>query len=123
MDAADLELATRFRTALAEAARTGDWAPVYPCLTPDVEWVTPKRTLTGIDQLEHDRTWGTPPEHLDLEFEVADWVDLGAGRAAVEVREIYRVKGSGDLAYQLELHIEIAIRDGRICRYELRRIG
>ena len=123
MDAQALELATRFGTALEAAARTGDWAAVYPCLAPDVEWVTPKRTLTGIDEVEHDLTWASPRERLDREFQVGDWEDRGEGRAAIEVREIYRMKDSGDFAYQRDLHIEITIRAGKIARYEIRPVG
>jgi hypothetical protein len=123
METPDHELAMRFRTALEGAAKTGDWTAVYPCLAPDVEWITPKRTLTGIGQLEHDRIWGTPPEHLDLEFLADEWEDLGEGRAALDVRQIYRVKGSGDVAYRRRLRIEITIRDGRISRYEIRTVG
>ena len=123
MEPDDLELVTRFRVALEQAATTGDWTDVYPCLAADVEWVTPKRTLTGIDEVERDLIWGTPPEHLDQEFQVGDWAGLGEGRAAVEVRRIYRVKGTGDFAYQRDLRIEITIRDGKIGRYEIRPVG
>ena len=123
MDAGEIEIANRFRAALEGAAKTGDWDPVYPCLTPDVEWVTPKRTLTGIDQVEHDLIWGQPPEHLDLEFQSGEWLDLGEGRAGLDVVQIFRVKGSGDFAYQRQLRVEIAIRDGKIGRYEIRTVG
>jgi hypothetical protein len=123
MDARELELAHRFRIALEGAAKTGDWAQVYPCLATDVEWVTPKRTLAGIDEVEHDLTWGTPPEHLDQEFQTGDWVDLGPGCARLDVLQIYRVKGSGDFAYQRELRIEITMSEGKIGRYEIRTVG
>jgi hypothetical protein len=123
VDAAELEIADRFRAALEGAAKTGDWDPVYPYLAPDVEWVTPKRTLTGIDQVEHDLIWGRPPEHLDLEFETGEWTDLVEGRAGLDVLQIFRVKGSGDFAYQRQLRVEIAIRDGKIGRYEIRTVG
>jgi len=120
MSPGDLEIAQHFGTALEGAARTGDWTAVYPLLAADIEWVTPRRTLSGIAELEHDRIWGYPPEHLDLEFEVGDWADLGGGRAAIDVRQIYRMKGSGDFAYQRDLHIEVLIRGGKISRYEIR---
>jgi ketosteroid isomerase-like protein len=123
MGAGELELAARFRLALEEAAKTGDWTGVYPLLAPDVEWITPKRTLTGIDEVEHDLIWGSPPELLDLEFEVGDWVELGEGRLAVGVHEIYRMKGSGDFAYERDRRIEITIREGTIIRYEMRIVG
>jgi hypothetical protein len=120
MSADDLQIARQFGSALEGAAKTGDWTAVYPLLAADVEWVTPKRTLTGIDELEHDRIWGDPPEHLDLDFEVGDWVDLGDGRAAIDVRQVYRMKDSGDFAYQRDLHIEVVIRGSAIARYEIR---
>jgi ketosteroid isomerase-like protein len=123
MDAETLDLATRFGTALETASRTGDWTAVYPCLAPDVEWVTPMRTLTGIDEVEHDLTWAWPRERLDREYQVGDWEDRGEGRAAIEVREIYRMRDSGDFAYQRDLRIEITIRAGKIARYEIRPVG
>ena len=123
MGSAELELGRRFRLALEDAAKTGDWKGVYPCLAPDIEWITPKRTLTGIDEVEHDLIWGSPPELLDLEFEVGDWVELGEGRLALRVHEIYRMKGSGDFAYERDRRIEIAIREGQISRYEMRIVG
>jgi ketosteroid isomerase-like protein len=123
MSSGELALAGRFRLALEEAAKTGDWTGVYPCLAPDVEWITPKRTLTGIEEVEHDLIWGTPPELLDLEFEVGDWVELGEGRLALRVHEIYRMKGSGDFAYERDRRIEITIREGQISRYEMRIVG
>jgi ketosteroid isomerase-like protein len=123
MNADELQIAMRFAAALEAAAKTGDWTAVYPCLAHDVEWVTPKRTLTGIDQVEHDLTWASPPKHLDREFEVGEWIEHAPGVAAVEVRETYLVKESGDFAYRRDLRIEIAIREGRIARYEIRPIG
>jgi hypothetical protein len=83
----------------------------------------PQRTLIGIDEVEHDRIWGTPPEHLDLQFEVTDVVELGGGLTRLDVHQIYRLKGSGDFAYERDLRIEIAVRDDKISRYEIRRVG
>jgi len=123
MQADELALATRFRLALEHAAKTGDWTLVYPCLAADVEWITPKRTLTGIDAVKHDLSWGSPPEHLDLEFQVGDWVDLGEGHFALDVHETYRMKGSGDVAYLRERRIDITIRDAMISRYEMKIVG
>jgi ketosteroid isomerase-like protein len=117
------EVADRFQIALERAATTGDWTTVYPCLAADVTWITPQRSLTGIEQVEHDLTWASPPEHLDLEFEVGEWTDLGDGRATVEVHETYRVKDSGDFAYERKRRIEVTIRDGEISRYEMKFVG
>jgi hypothetical protein len=123
MDADELAVATQFRIALEQAAKTGNWTLVYPCLAPDVEWITPQRTLIGIDKVERDLTWGVPPENLDVEFQIGDWVDLDAGHAAVHVHETYRMKRSGDFAYERERRIEITIRDGKISRYEMKIVG
>lgn len=123
MTDSEVEIAGRFGRALEHAAKTGDWSLVYPCLTPDVEWVTPKRTLKGVDEVEHELIWGSPPQHLELEFQVGDWVDLGEGRVAVDVHQIYRMKASGDFAYQRDRRIRVTVRDGRIGRYEMEIIA
>jgi len=123
MDPDELDIANRFRAALEIAGRTGDWTGVYPCLADDIEWITPMRTLTGIDEVENDLIWGSPPDHLDVEFDVGEWTDLGEGRAGVRVHQVYRVKNTGDFAYERDLQIEIAIREAKIGRYEIRSVG
>jgi len=100
MGADDLEIARQFRIALEAAAKSGDREAVYPFLGANVEWVTPKRTLHGIDEVREELIWGSPPENLDLEFEEGEWVDLGDGRVVSDVHEVYRVKGTGDFAYE-----------------------
>jgi ketosteroid isomerase-like protein len=123
MGADDLELAKRFLSALATAARTGDREPIYPLLAADVDWITPKRDLHGIDEA-HDRlTWISPPEHLEIEFSDPNLTDLGDGRVVSEVHEVYRVKGTGDFAYARDRRIDLTIRDGKIARYEMRIVG
>jgi ketosteroid isomerase-like protein len=119
----DMEIARQFARALEEAARTGDRAGVYPLLADDVEWVTPKRTLRGLEALEKEMIWGSPPEKLDLEFEVSDWADRGEGRIVADVHQVYRWKGTGEIAYERERHIELTIRDGKVSRYEMRIVG
>jgi ketosteroid isomerase-like protein len=123
VSADDLELARRFLTALEAAAVTGVREPVYPFLAPEVEWVMPKRTLSGIEEIRRDLIWGLPPEKLDIEFEVTEMTDLGGGRIESDVHEIYRMKGTGDLAYTRNRRIELTIRDGAIVRYEMRIVG
>jgi hypothetical protein len=120
MGADEIEIARRLQTVLVAAAKTGNREGVYPFLAPDVEWVTPKRTLQGIEQVRDELIWGSPPHNLDLEFEVGEWVDLGGGRVASEVHETYRLKGSGDFAYERNRRIELTIRNGKISRYEMR---
>jgi len=123
MGADDLEIARRFRIALEAAAKSGDREALYPFLAADVEWVTPKRTLHGLDEVKEELIWGSPPENLDPEFEVGEWVELGDGRVVSDVHETYRVKATGDFAYERQRQIELTIRDGQISRYEMRIVG
>ncbi len=119
MGAQDVEVAKRFRGALETAIRTNDREAVYALLAPDVEWVTPKRTLHGIDEMRREWTWGSSPESFDYEFEEGDWVDDGDGRLACDVREIYRLKESGDFAYARPHRVQLTIQGGKITRYEM----
>ena len=100
MGANDLEVAGRFRTALEAAAKSGDREAIYAFLAADVEWVTPKRTLRGIDEVREELIWGSPDENLDLEFEEGEGVELGDGRVVSDVHQVYRVKATGDFAYE-----------------------
>src|SRR6476659_8109844 len=112
MRAEDVEVAGAFLAALEEAAKSGDREAVYPLLAPDLEWVTPKRTLRGIDEIREELTWGSPPEKLDLEFQAGDWVDLGERGVACDVHEIYRWKETSEVSYERDRRIELTIRDG-----------
>lgn len=123
MGSADAETARRFLSALEIAARSGDWNAVYPLLAADVEWVMPKRTLVGIEAVRNDLTWASPPEQLEVAFEIGEFEDLGGGRMAVEVSEVYRMKGTGDFAYHRMRRIELAVGDEKVCRYEMRIVG
>jgi ketosteroid isomerase-like protein len=123
MSAGDLELARQFLDLLAAAARTGDRDAVYPLLAPDVEWLTPKRDVHGIDEARDALTWIRPPDNLDVEFDEPSLTDLGDGRIVSDVHETYRVKGTGDYAYGCERRIDLTIRDGKIARYEMRIVG
>ena len=119
----DIEVAERFREALEAAVRSGDLEPVYPLLAPDVEWVTPQRTLRGIDEVKAQLTWIKPRETFDFEFSEEEWVDYGEGRLACRVHEVYRLKDSGEFAYERDRRVEVGIRDGKIGRYEMRIVG
>lgn len=123
MAADDVEVAESFRTALEAAVSSGDLEPVYPLLAPDVEWVTPQRTLHGIDEVKTQLTWIKPRETFDFEFREEEWLDHGEGRLACRVHEVYRLKDTGELAYKRDRHVELVIRDGRISRYEMRVVG
>jgi hypothetical protein len=122
MSADDLELARRFLSVLATVANTGERELLYPFLADDVEWVTPRRDLAGIDEVREELTWITAPEHFDLEFEATRMNDLG-GRIVTDVHELYRIKATGEVAHTRDRQIELTIRDGKVARYEMRIVG
>lgn len=119
MAAGDVEVAEQFRVALETAVRTGDREAVYTLKAPDVEWVTPQRTLRGIDEMRRDWTWGSSPETFDYEFEEGAWVDLGDGRLGCDVREVYRMRETGEFAYAHSRHVQLTIQAGHVTRYEI----
>jgi hypothetical protein len=82
MTVKDVEVAERFRVAAEGAVQTGGLEAVYPLLDPDVEWVTPQRTLHGIDDVKQQLNWVSAPETFDFEFSEEDWIDQGDGRLA-----------------------------------------
>jgi ketosteroid isomerase-like protein len=83
----------------------------------------PQRTLRGIDELKDQLDWISPSETFDFEFSEGEWVDHGDGRLVVEVREVYRLKETGDFGYARDRRVELTIRDGKISRYEMRIVG
>ena len=117
------EIATAFLTALEAAAKTGDRDPVYPFLAPDVEWVTPQRDLVGVDEVRRELTWVGPPEKLDLVFERGELVELGEGRVAMDVGQVYTLKATGEFAYRRLRRVELTVRNGKVSRYEMRSVG
>jgi ketosteroid isomerase-like protein len=123
VSADDLTLAGQFLSVLATVANTGDRERLYPFLATDVEWLTPRRDLSGIDEVREELTWITAPENLDLDFEVRQMSDLGGGRVVTDVHELYRAKGTGEVAHTRDRRIELTIRDGKVSRYEMRIVG
>jgi hypothetical protein len=123
MSAEDVELARRFLATLEAAAQTGSREAVYAFLAPEIEWVTPKRTLRGIDAVKEQLTWGAPPENLDLEFDPGNWEELGDGHLACRVHQTYRMKTTGEFAYERERRVDVWVREGAISRYEMRSTG
>jgi ketosteroid isomerase-like protein len=119
----DLVIASRFLSRLEQAVRTGEREGVLELLAPDVEWVTPQRTLSGIDEVRTWRIWGSSGESFDFEFGEGEWVDHGDGRVTCDVRQVYRVRDTGDFAYERRRRIELTIHDGLISRYEVRSVG
>jgi hypothetical protein len=123
MSADDLEIARQFLAALATVANTGERELLYPFLAADVEWLTPLRDLAGIDEVHEELTWITAPENFDLDFEVTQMSDLGGGRIVTDVHELYRIKGTGEVAHTRDRQIELTIRDAKVTRYEMRITG
>lgn len=123
MSAADVEIARQFLSALAAVANTGERELLYPFLAADVEWQTPRRDLSGIDEVHEELTWITAPENFDLDFEVTQMSDLGGGRVVTDVHELYRAKGMGEVAHTRDRRIDLTIRDGKVTRYEMQIVG
>jgi ketosteroid isomerase-like protein len=123
MSADELDVAAQFLAALAAAAKTGDRDPLYPFLAADVEWLTPKRDLLGLDDVRENLTWLTPPDNLDVDFDHPDVTDLGDGRFVSEVSEIYRLQSTGEVAYTRRRRVELTIRERKIARYEMRVVA
>jgi ketosteroid isomerase-like protein len=113
-----MAVAEAFLDALTAAAKTGDHEALHPLLAHDIEWVTPQREVVGLDHIESELTWLAPPDHLDVEFDGVATHDLGEGRFAAQAVEIYRVKTTGEQAYERTVSIEFDVRDGKIARYE-----
>jgi hypothetical protein len=123
VSAVDLEVAGQFLAALATVANTGERELLYPFLSADVQWVTPQRDLVGIDEVREELTWITAPENFDLEFEATQMTDLGGGRIATKVHELYRARATGEVAQSRDREIELTIREGKVARYEMRITG
>jgi hypothetical protein len=123
VSAADVEIARQFLSALAAVANTGERELLYPFLAADVEWQTPRRDLSGIDEVHEELTWITAPENFDLDFEVTQMSDLGGGRVVTDVHELYRGKGMGEVAHTRDRRIDLTIRDGKVTRYEMQIVG
>jgi ketosteroid isomerase-like protein len=119
----DLVFARQFLAVLAEASSTGERDGIYELLAADVEWLTPKRDVRGIDEARDSLTWIRPPDHLEVEFTEPDLTHVGDGRVVCDVHETYRVKATGDYAYSRERRIDLTIRDGKVARYEMRVVG
>ena len=123
MAAEDLEVAERFRVALEYAVRTADRESVFMLLAPDVEWAMPQRTLHGIDEMRESWTWGSSPGTFEYAFEEGDWVDHGDGDVSCDVQQVYRMKETGDFAYERNVRVQLTIHNGKISRYEMRIVG
>jgi hypothetical protein len=117
----DVQLANRFLKALRQAALAGTLEPVFPYLADDVDWRP--RALSGIDELRAHPGLGVPPEELAIEFEHGEVTDLGDGRIEAEVRQLYRMKNTGEVASTRDRRIEILIRDGKVVRYDMQIVG
>ena len=123
MTADDLQVAKEFLETLAFAAKTGERDPLFPFLAPDVDWLTPQTDLYGIEEVRDRLNWLTPKRRLDIEFEETGLTDLGEGRVASDVHEVYSMRESGEFAYARDRRIKLTIRHGKIARYDMRIVG
>ena len=123
MSAEDVDLATRFLAALGAAARTGDRRDLYALLASGAEWVTPQVDVAAVQEVRDPLSWIQPRERLDVEFAELEVTDLGGGRVTSDVRETYRMRETGDLAYTRTRRIELTIRDRKVARYETRIVA
>jgi ketosteroid isomerase-like protein len=117
MSAEEIDVVLRFR----EAVAASDEASAIACLADDVEWVHPKGTMRGIDEVRAGYLGsGSPsgPENLDVEADLGELQSLGDGRVAAINHHRFRWKETGDLAYERRARIEYFIREGKIVRYE-----
>ena len=112
MGSSNVELVHRFRHA--------DVREFDSLLNPDVEWVLPKRTLHGIEEVReyYAPTDSAGYDHLDVTEERGELEDLGDGRVAATNRYIFRWKESGEISHESSARLEYTIRDGKIVRYE-----
>ena len=103
--------------------RTGDFEPLVALLAADVECVTPQHSVQGTDALTEELRRARPSERFELEFENSDWKLLGNDRYRCEIRVLYQSTVSDDLSYSRDRSFELTIRDGMVCRYEMRFAG
>ena len=119
VSANDLEVVRRWREALS--APEPDRAALEALLAPDIEWVHPRGSASGRDNvLAMLERWSGPSEkeHLDVEFDPGELEDLGNGRVSALNHQIFRWKETGELAYERHARIDYIVRDGEITRYE-----
>ena len=81
--------------------------------------------MAAVDLVVADRfrRWGSSADAFDFEFGEGDWVDYGDGRVACDVKQVYRLKETDEVAYERVRSVELTIRDGLVTRYELRFTG
>ena len=95
-------------------------------LAPDVEWVTPQRTLHGITDIREELELGLiTPENFDYAFEEGEWTDDGEGRLVCEVRQVYRVRKTwSDFAYERMRRVRLTVhqREDRPLRDQHHRL-
>ena len=65
----------------------------------------------------------TETKTLDIDFDRPGLTDLGDGRILTQVRQVHRMKGTGEFAYVRERQIDLTLRDGKVSRYEMRVVG
>jgi hypothetical protein len=66
---------------------------------------------------------GLTSESFEYDFDESDRADLGEGRAVCDARQVDRVRGSGDFAFEGNRPVQPTIQNAVIARYEMSIVG
>ena len=98
-----------------EAVTAHDFEAAEALLDPDVETVTPRGTLRGIEACRQVLQKASGDEQFALEYTAAEFEDI-EGDVIARTQEIARWRGTGDVAYQREFAVRLTLDDERIVR-------
>lgn len=117
MVADDLELARQFHEAMG-----GDLEEFFALLCDDVQWVTERRTLSGLPEMREKLRVGPREgyESLDREYDIGDWERESDGAVTCRSRIVLRWKETGEVATTCDVHETVTFCDGKVARYERR---
>lgn len=107
-----VEIAKRYLEALFEE----DHETAYALLDPDVEVVSPRRTVRGADEVRA-RWRKAEYDHLIAQVDRREYAEQnGSVRATTYMT--WRWNVSGEIAYRTRVNGDFVVRDGRIARIE-----
>ncbi len=107
-----MEIAKRYVEALFDQ----DHDTAYSLLDPEVEVVSPRRTVQGADEVR--ARWGKAEyDHLVPEVDGREFAQEN-GSVRATTRMTWRWKESGEIAYRTRVEGDFVFRDGKITRIE-----
>lgn len=117
MDTDHLVLARRFHEAM-----DGSLEELFALLCDDVQWVTERRTLSGLAEMREKLRTGAREGHesLDREYDIGEWERESDGVVTCRSQITLRWKETGELATACDVHETVTFRDGKVARYERR---